>query len=35
MTTCVTATFVMPEISKLADERSKATGESFMAWMMR
>lgn len=32
MTPCVNATFVMPEIEKLAKERSKATGESFMDW---
>lgn len=32
MNTCVTATFVMPEIEKLAEERSKATGESFINW---
>lgn len=32
MTTCVTATFVMPEINKLAQDRSVATGESFMSW---
>lgn len=32
MNTCVIATFVMPEIEKLAEERSKATGDSFMNW---
>lgn len=32
MNTCVTATFKMPEIDKLAEERAKATGESFMNW---
>lgn len=32
MNTCVNATFKMPEVDKLAEERSKATGESFMSW---
>lgn len=32
MTPCVNATFVMPELNKLAEERSKATGESFIMW---
>lgn len=32
MNTCVIATFVMPDITKLAEERSKTTDESFMSW---
>lgn len=32
MNTCVVATFVMPDITKLAEKLSKSTNESFMIW---
>lgn len=32
MTTCLTATFVMPNAEELATERSKANGEPYLAW---
>lgn len=32
MNTCVTATFVMPDACKLAEERSESTQEPFLGW---
>ncbi len=32
MNTCVIATFIMPDVTKLSEELSKSTNESFMTW---